>query len=693
MPIEDMLLGRDEELAAFRQALDDPSGKVVLVMGHQGMGKTQLLNHMAKAVDAQPDCASLYYVITDDQSNDTIFAKILTDIENAASARASFLDFRGRGNKVLTLANSMLGIGNLIAALIKRPGMDTRDKLMKALDLLSERLSAGARFVIFLDPYSYPSPLSAGSLGLLARSLPQRIMLVCAQRPEDTLCTDSKFRALPSLVMIPKRALGALAPSAVREFIDCMAPRIKLDRSGIERALVRYHGHPYAIAGALRLLIDNPSVNDLPLDSTQEQVGAAQWKAICTKGADAVALFRTYAVLHVPVPKTLVLETGEITNAEYDALITGDAYLHSLLLDNGDGRYIYHSILMDHILHITEDALQKSLHARAVLAYRKRLNPDGFPDALAAVRLSEHVKHSEGAAAFILCFINECTPVLIRIGKLDDIIQLSNEGLSLSTSMEEEATITGNMGIVYKTRSELDKALEMYEKALAIYKELGNSEGMAANYTNMGSVYNTRGELDKALEMYEKALAIYKELGNSEGMAAAYGNIGIVYKTRGELGNALEMYKKALAIHEELGRKEGMASDYTNMGVVYNTCGELDKALEMHEKALAINEELGRKEGMASNYTNMGIVYNTRGELDKALEMHEKALAINEELGRKEGMANAYGNMGVVHEQLGEMDNACLCWRKSLELFAYIGAADKIAKIQALLNEHCPDAP
>jgi tetratricopeptide (TPR) repeat protein len=413
--------------------------------------------------------------------------------------------------------------------------------------------------------------------------------------------------------MIPKRALGALAPSAVREFIDCMAPRIKLDRSGIERALVRYHGHPYAIAGALRLLIDNPSVNDLPLDSTQEQVGAAQWKAICTKGADAVALFRTYAVLHVPVPKTLVLETGEITNAEYDALITGDAYLHSLLLDNGDGRYIYHSILMDHILHITEDALQKSLHARAVLAYRKRLNPDGFPDALAAVRLSEHVKHSEGAAAFILCFINECTPVLIRIGKLDDIIQLSNEGLSLSTSMEEEATITGNMGIVYKTRSELDKALEMYEKALAIYKELGNSEGMAA----------------------------------------AYGNIGIVYKTRGELGNALEMYKKALAIHEELGRKEGMASDYTNMGVVYNTCGELDKALEMHEKALAINEELGRKEGMA----------------------------------------NAYGNMGVVHEQLGEMDNACLCWRKSLELFAYIGAADKIAKIQALLNEHCPDAP
>ncbi|CAK8710769.1 hypothetical protein GKODMF_01875 [Candidatus Electrothrix gigas] len=49
-------------------------------------------------------------------------------------------------------------------------------------------------------------------------------------------------------------------------------------------------------------------------------------------------------------------------------------------------------------------------------------------------------------------------------------------------------------------RRELDKAEEMYRKALELDKALGRKKGKAADYGNLGIVYQTRGDLDKAEE-------------------------------------------------------------------------------------------------------------------------------------------------------------------------------------------------
>ena len=113
-----------------------------------------------------------------------------------------------------------------------------------------------------------------------------------------------------------------------------------------------------------------------------------------------------------------------------------------------------------------------------------------------------------------------------------------------------------------------------------------------------GHRLQTRGELDRAVEMYEKSLAINEALGRQEGMASDYGNLGIVYQTRGELDRAVEMYEKSLAINEALGRQEGMASVYGNLGIVYKRGANwivLSRCMKNHWR-----KALGRQEGMAT---------------------------------------------------------------------------------------------
>ena len=62
----------------------------------------------------------------------------------------------------------------------------------------------------------------------------------------------------------------------------------------------------------------------------------------------------------------------------------------------------------------------------------------------------------------------------------------------------------------YITESELTQALEMFEKALEIRKNIysDNDIRIASSLNNIGSVYNNRGEYDRALEYYQHGLQI-----------------------------------------------------------------------------------------------------------------------------------------------------------------------------------------
>ena len=76
-----------------------------------------------------------------------------------------------------------------------------------------------------------------------------------------------------------------------------------------------------------------------------------------------------------------------------------------------------------------------------------------------------------------------------------------------------EANTYGNLGLIYQTRGELDRAEEMHKMSLAINENLGRQEGMATTYTNLGLVAEDRGDVDRARELWTKARDLYAKIG------------------------------------------------------------------------------------------------------------------------------------------------------------------------------------
>jgi tetratricopeptide (TPR) repeat protein len=93
----------------------------------------------------------------------------------------------------------------------------------------------------------------------------------------------------------------------------------------------------------------------------------------------------------------------------------------------------------------------------------------------------------------------------------------------------------------------------MFRKALEIDEKVGRLEGMANAYGNLGIVMRTRGDLDGAEGMFRTSLEIEEKLGRLDGMASDYGNLGAVMAQRGDLAAAREMWERSRDLFARLG--------------------------------------------------------------------------------------------------------------------------------------------
>ena len=151
---------------------------------------------------------------------------------------------------------------------------------------------------------------------------------------------------------------------------------------------------------------------------------------------------------------------------------------------------------------------------------------------------------------------------------------------------------------------------------------------------DLGSHRHRLGEVPKAIEHYQQALEISRDIGDRRGEGNHLGNLGNAYAGLGEMPKAIEHHLQALEISREIGDRRGEGNHLGNLGSAYARLGEVLKAIEHHQQALEISREIGDRRGEAADLGNLGLAYARLGEMPKAMEHYQQALEIFETVGQ-----------------------------------------------------------
>jgi tetratricopeptide (TPR) repeat protein len=228
-------------------------------------------------------------------------------------------------------------------------------------------------------------------------------------------------------------------------------------------------------------------------------------------------------------------------------------------------------------------------------------------------------------------------------------------------------------GVLALSQGDYAWARAMHEESLAIRRELGDRQGVAASLNNLGNVAKDQGEYAAARALYEEALAAFRVLGHKQFMANALGNLGDVAWAQGDYAGARALLEEALAIRKVLGDRGGIAISLSNLGKVAHSQGEYAEAMAMFEGSLAIHRELEARQGIAASLSNLGKVAWAQGDYAGARALLEECLVMYRELRDRQGIAILLTNLGNVAYDQGEYGAARALHEEFLAIYRGLG--------------------
>ncbi|MBW4683405.1 MAG: tetratricopeptide repeat protein [Microcoleus vaginatus WJT46-NPBG5] len=247
------------------------------------------------------------------------------------------------------------------------------------------------------------------------------------------------------------------------------------------------------------------------------------------------------------------------------------------------------------------------------------------------------------------------------------------------------------LGLAYFALEKPEKVIEYMEPGLVIAREMNDPqlEKLAMNILPIARLMNPptatadlliqqahrqgeAGQFQAAIESGQKALDIYRDIGDRRGEASALGILGEAYRLQGDLPRAIELFQQCLAIAREIkdpqleklalqslsllqsqnNPQNAEADKLTEQGTQQRQAGQFEAALQSYQEALTIYRLIKDRQGEGLVLANLGNAYNNRREFTKAIEYWQQALEIAQEVKDRETEGKTLSNLGVAYLNL-----------------------------------------
>jgi len=594
------LLERADAVAALDAALErargGPEGRLVMVRGEAGVGKTSVVR--AFCTGRGPELDALW------GNCDPLFTP------------------RPLG-PVLEIADRL---GGVLAELV-----DGEAPPHRVVAALLDELSARAPVVVVFEDIHWADEGTLDVLRLLARRVGPGVLVICTYR-DDELAREHPLRVvlgeLTTTGTVERLALSPLSQSAVAELVQSAG----LDAAELHR---RTGGNAFFVTEVLAA-----AASGIP-DTVRDAVLA---RAARMDG-EARGLLEAVAIV-APQIELWLLET--ISGPSFARL---DACVASGMIVGGPGGVAFrHELARLTIEESLSPVRALELHRAALSALTDR--------AADLARLAHHAE-AAGDDDAVLRFAPAAGARAASLGAHREAAAQYARALRYAGGLADDARadLLEPLAVELYGTGQVDDALAAQEEAVGCRRRAGDRLAEGDALRSLGRYLGFAGRAEAGFVALREAVSVLEELPPGRERALAYATLSQRLLNWEDFDEALVWGKKALELAESLGDTEATIYALTNLGGARFRSDDPAGAPEL-ERAFALARDAGLDELACRAIVNLGLCAMRARMLDAGEQWLSQARAYAEERGLDLWRVYAEAVLARLQLDRGDWDHA-----------------------------------
>ncbi len=225
--------------------------------------------------------------------------------------------------------------------------------------------------------------------------------------------------------------------------------------------------------------------------------------------------------------------------------------------------------------------------------------------------------------------------VLYKTGRFSEATEILEQEARLYANQGDslrEAISLSNLSLAYQKLGMWSEAEVAIEQSLTLSQQDNSTSAVritAQTLNRQGSLEFSQGKAQQALETWERAAQVYREIADEEGIIRTQINQAQALQVLGFYRRALQVLHEA---EEDLAAQPDSLTKVAalrSLGDVLQLVGDRDQSLVFLEESLTLARKLKSSEHISAALFSLGNHARTQQEVDKAIDFYRQATALS----------------------------------------------------------------
>jgi tetratricopeptide (TPR) repeat protein len=244
---------------------------------------------------------------------------------------------------------------------------------------------------------------------------------------------------------------------------------------------------------------------------------------------------------------------------------------------------------------------------------------------------------------------------------------------------ETEALADWTGGIAHITHGQMIEATASFDRAEAIFRDLGQADRAAQTQVPKIMALSMLGQYDAAAECAERAQREFVALGDARGAGKVSLNLGALHERRGAYALAARFSREASVLFARVGDHQHSVMADINMADALTSMGDFDDALRIYARAQMRADTHGFPVLQANVDGSVALLQLARGRYREALVGFESCRRRYEPLGMPQHLAIAERQLADAYLELRLLPEALTLFDQALARFEALNVPDELA--------------